>query len=93
MNPQIIHKPKDHRFVIQVENMVAYIEYEQSTNLIDLTHTIVPRELGGQGMGTQLVKYALAYARVKHLKVIPTCSFVAALMDKYVVYQDLRVVS
>lgn len=91
MRIQIVHQPKDHRFIIEIENKVAYIEYEKSKNVLDLTHTIVPREMGGQGLGTQLVKYALAYARVEHLKVIPTCSFVAALMDKHVVYQDLRV--
>ncbi len=90
MNTNIKHNPENSKFEVHVNGFVGYIEYEKSATVIDYTHTIVPPELGGQGLGTELVKYALAYARVEHLKVIPSCSFVAALMDKYVVYQDLR---
>jgi len=65
--------------------MNTEIKYHPQNNRFE-----APRELGGHGLGTELVKYALAYAWVEHLTVIPTCSFVAALMDKHVVYQDLR---
>ncbi len=91
MNTAIKHHLDKKRFEVHIDGFVGYVEYEKSAAVIDYTHTIVPRELGGQGLGTELVKYALAYARVEHLKVIPTCSFVAALMDKHSIYQDLRV--
>lgn len=90
MNTAIEHHPERHRFEIQVDGVTGYIEYEESGDKIDFTHTIVPSEIGGRGIGTDLVKYALAYARVEHLKVIPSCSFVAAMMDNNEVYQDLR---
>jgi len=91
MNTGIKHHPENNRFEVRIDELVGYVEYEKSKGVIDYTHTIVPRELGGRGLGTELVKYALAYARVKHLKVIPTCSFVAVIMGKHAVYQDLRI--
>ena len=91
MNTGIKHHPENNRFEIHIDGYIGYIEYQKTADVIDYTHTIVPPELGGRGLGTELVKYALAYARVEHLKVVPTCSFVAALMDKHPVYQDLRV--
>lgn len=90
MNTGIKHHPERHRFEIQINGVTGYVEYEESAAEIDITHTIVPSEIGGRGIGTDLVKYALAYARVEHMKVIPSCSFVAAMMDKHEVYKDLR---
>ncbi len=90
MNTDITHEPQNNRFEVHTDGAVGYIEYEKSATVINYTHTVVPSELGGRGLGTELVKYALAYARVEHLKVIPSCSFVAALIDKHAVYQDLR---
>ena len=90
MNTAIKHHPERHRFEIHVDGETGYIEYEESAAEIDYTHTVVPKGIGGRGIGTDLVKYALAYARVEHLKVIPSCSFVAAMIDNNDVYKDLR---
>ena len=93
MNTDIQHNQDKQRFEINQDGMTAYISYVLKDQRIEYKHTIVPDALGGQGMGTDLVKYALAYARVNHLKVIPSCSFVAHLMQKHEVYQDLLVAS
>jgi predicted GNAT family acetyltransferase len=90
MNKDIIHIPARNRFEVHTDGFVGFLEYDKSADSINYTHTIIPKELGGRGLGTELVKYALAYARVEHLKVIPSCSFVAALMDEHSVYHDLR---
>lgn len=89
MNLLIENNEAKQRFEIQIENLTGYITYVQYDDYIDYTHTIVPNELGGRGIGTDLVKYGLAFARVHHLKVKPSCSFVAALIEKNKVYQDL----
>ena len=89
MNTGIKHYPENNRFEIHIDGMIGYVEYKKSAAVIDYAHTVVPRKLSGRGLGTELVKYALAYARVEHLKVIPSCSFVAAMIDKHVVYQDI----
>jgi len=93
MNTDIKHNQDKQRFEINQDGMTAYISYVLNNHQINYNHTIVPDALGGQGMGTELVKYALAYARVNHLQVIPSCSFVAHLIQKHEVYQDLLVAS
>lgn len=85
----IKHNKQKQRFEIHLEGHVGYMSYVLNDGVIEYDHTIVPRELGGKGIGTELVKYGLAYARVDHLKVIPSCSFVAAFINKHDVYQDL----
>lgn len=77
------------RFEVHLEGHVGYMSYVLHEGVIEYNHTIVPKQLGGRGIGSELVKYGLAYARVHHLKVRPTCSFVAAYINKHVVYQDL----
>ncbi|WP_223789606.1 GNAT family N-acetyltransferase [Marinicella meishanensis] len=89
MNQNIQHNPKQRRFEITMNGLTAYMSYRLDQAVLEYNHTIVPKALGGQGLGTELVKYGLAYARVHHLKVKPTCPFVAALIEKNPVYQDL----
>ncbi len=89
MNTGIKHNSAAQRFEVMVDGHVAYMSYLLDAQTINYNHTIVPPTLGGQGLGTELVKYGLAYARVNHLQVVPTCPFVAAVINKHAVYQDL----
>lgn len=89
MYKNIIHKTKENRFVLIKDEQIAYLSYRLTDGVIDYNHTIVPKALGGQGIGTELVKYALAYARVNHLTVVPSCSFVAHYIKKHSEVTDL----
>ena len=91
MLKQIRHNQKIHQFEINIEGHTCYMSYVLFDHSIEYNHTIVPKELGGRGIGSELVKYGLAYARVNHLAVIPSCPFVAAIINKNKVYQDLLV--
>ena len=53
------------------------------------THTEVPEAREGQGVGTALIRAALASARARGLTVIPICPFFAAYMRKHAEEQDL----
>jgi len=53
------------------------------------THTEVPPAHEGKGLGTMLIKFALAAARERGLQVIPICPFFAAYMQKHAEVQDL----
>ena len=86
----ITHHPSTHRFELQIEGQTAYEEYALIPAGVAFAHTIVPPELGGRGLGGQLVQHALAWARQKGLKVRPDCSFVRAYMDKHPEYADMR---
>jgi predicted GNAT family acetyltransferase len=53
------------------------------------THTEVPTEHEGKGVGSALIRYSLDAARERGLKVIPICPFFAAYMQKHAEVQDL----
>jgi hypothetical protein len=54
-----------------------------------LTHTEVPEELGGKGVGRGLVKASLDYIASKDYQVAPLCPFVAKFMKKNPDYNHL----
>ena len=58
--------------------VVGWLDYEQEGGDVALTHTVVPEEFSGRGIGKQLALYALQYARDKGWSVLPYCTFVQA---------------
>jgi uncharacterized protein len=87
--PEVRHKIAASRFEIQVENHVAVLNYSQRGNTITFTHTGVPAELEGRGIGSQLARAGLEYAREKSFKVVPLCWFVAGYIERHPEYQSL----
>lgn len=68
----------------------AYIEYSPlGSTTLDLLHTIVPPEAQGEGVGTRLVEQVLGYAREHHLRIVPSCHFVAAYLQEHPEHADL----
>lgn len=86
---EIRHNPAQNRFEFEIDSHLAVLEYRLDDTTISFTHTGVPSELGGRGLGGQLVRAGLDYARAEGLSVIPLCSFVAAYIQKKPEYQDL----
>ena len=85
----ITHRPEAHRFETTIDGQTGYISYKERDNTLIYDHTIVPQSLGGQGVGSALVKHALDFAHDHNKKVIPQCSFVSAYIKKHSEYQDL----
>ncbi len=52
------------------------------TDLMIIDHTEVADELRGKNIGYQLVKTAVEYARVNHIKILPLCPFAKAVINK-----------
>ncbi|MFO7585848.1 MAG: GNAT family N-acetyltransferase [Anaerolineales bacterium] len=86
---EIRHNPEENRFQIEIESYLAVLEYQLDGDTIVFTHTGVPDELGGRGLGSKLVRAGLDYARAQGLRVHPLCSFVASYIEKKPEYQDL----
>lgn len=53
-------------------------------------HTIVPPDIGGQGVAAQLVDALVADAREQGFKIEPQCSYVFAKFDEHPEWADLR---
>jgi predicted GNAT family acetyltransferase len=82
--------PDRHRFEIDLgDGSFAIAEYTLPAGKIMFTHTEVPPAHEGKGLGTMLIKAALAAARERGLQVIPICPFFAGYMQKHAEVQDL----
>lgn len=87
--PDVVRNDAQHRFEIHQDGQLAQLTYDESGDEIALVHTEVPPSLEGDGYGSALAQAALEYARAEHLRVIPSCPFVAAYIQKHPQYQDL----
>ena len=78
-----------HQIEMIVDGHIALAAYRLAPGVITFTHTEVPKELGGRGIGSQLAKGALDQARARGLKVVPLCPFIKGYIDKHPEYGDL----
>ncbi|MDO6572680.1 GNAT family N-acetyltransferase [Staphylococcus pasteuri_A] len=58
-------------------------------NEIDIDHTGVSDEFGGQGLGKKLVYQVVDYARKNNLKIIASCPFAKDVLEKDDSVQDV----
>ena len=78
------------KFYVELEGKRAKINFKlPQEDVIELVHTEVPDEFRGKGVAEEMAKVALQYARDNHLKVIPSCRFVNAYIQRHKEYQDL----
>jgi predicted GNAT family acetyltransferase len=75
----VTHLPDHARF----ESVAAYLTYREADGRFDLQHTIVPEEMGGQGVGGALVQAAVEYARDAGLELVVTCPFAKKWLAKH----------
>lgn len=86
---EVVHDPKIGQFKIDIGRLQAVLNYELEDNVMVFTHTGVPRELEGQGIGAKLAKTGLDYAREHAHKVVPACEFMEVYIRRHREYQDL----
>lgn len=89
MTEVVQNNPAKHRYELEVEGHIAASYYQLSGDIITFTHTEVPKELEGKGIGSRLVKGALDQVRASGLKVVPQCPFVKGYIGKHPEYADL----
>lgn len=79
------------RFVTSVDGGEAYLAWagagEEST--VDYRSTYVPPPARGRGVGTRLVLAALEDARDRGWRVVPTCPFVADVVQRHPEYAEI----
>lgn len=89
MNLEVSHNEAERRFEIDLGDSTALAAYSLHDRAIIFTHTEVPQQHEGHGIGTLLIKAGLAFARRQGLQVVPSCPFFAAYMKKHAEAQDL----
>lgn len=89
-NIQVENNQAKNQFEASLDGKKALLKYEKEADgTLNLFHTEVPEEFEGRGVGGQLVKDALEQIRADHLKIIPSCPFVAAYIKRHPAYQNL----
>ena len=64
-NYELIDNEERHQYEFHIERYVPRIEYiKNKDGVIYLTHTEVPMELGGKGIGSQLVEKVLRILKI-----------------------------
>ena len=89
MGIEVKNDKENERFVAEVEGHKSYLSYLIINDKINLSSTFTPPELRGRGIAKIVVEHALKYARENNLKVIPTCSYVQAFVERNNNYKDL----
>jgi uncharacterized protein len=70
-------------FIGQEGEILAELVYSMvNDNKMIVEHTEVDDSLAGKGVGLQLVKTVVDYARKNHITIIPLCPFAKSVFDK-----------
>lgn len=91
MDPKIKHEKKYQQFTMALEGGEdAELAYATPTaDILDFTHTYVPKLARGEGIANKLIEEGLKYAFENNLKVIATCPAVATYIERHEEYQKL----
>jgi predicted GNAT family acetyltransferase len=85
----VVDNPGKGRFEVHVDGHVGFVTYIKSGNTTYLTHTEVPKELQGRGLGNVLARGVLDRARREGWTVVARCPFIARYIERHPEYQSL----
>jgi len=80
---QITHDSHAHRLSVELEGQTAWLDYALVGEIMSITHTRVPRPIGGRGVAAELMRGALDLAAANGWSVNPVCSYAVAYMKRY----------
>lgn len=86
---EVKHDARRRRFELEADGRTGFLTYILKDGAMVFTHTIVPPELEGRGIGGRIVRAGLDFARAEALKVVPQCPFVGAYIERHPEYRDL----
>lgn len=79
----VIDEAEQHRFVYREDGHEAELVYEANDGRLVLKHTEVPEELGGRGVGGQLVQAVVERASMSGETVVPSCPFTRSWLERH----------
>ena len=92
MSEQVTDNSAMHRFELPIEGSdgaVATAYYRAENGVLVLTHTEVPSEFGGRGIGSTLARGVFEILRATGRKAILRCPFMAAWYARHPEYADV----
>jgi uncharacterized protein len=90
MEVNITHDKKYQQFTAKLGEEEAELAYATpSPEVLDFTHTYVPKSARGKGVANKLIEQGLCYAEENGKKVIATCPVVKKFIHRNPDYQKL----
>lgn len=80
------HNREARRYELDTPHGLAIAAYRDQGGSRLFTHTEVPPQDEGQGLGAQLVRAALDDTKAHGLQIVPACSFVVAFVRRHPEY-------
>ncbi len=76
------HIEQDRRFELEFEGFTSVVSYLLKDNQMYLTHSEVPSELRGKGIGKKLVLETFQYIEDHKIEAIAVCSYIKLVRDR-----------
>jgi predicted GNAT family acetyltransferase len=89
MTLAINHNTKKKQFENHYGGATSVLAYTIDGDTITFTHTDVPKEVAGSGIGGTLAEAGLRYAEASGLKVVAQCPFVSTYIRKHPEFETL----
>jgi uncharacterized protein len=87
----VTNNPDRNRYeaVVDAETVAGFVEYQQTDELVVLTHTEVDPGYEGRGVGGALARAALDDIRERRLKALVICPFILGWLRNHPEHRDL----
>lgn len=83
-------KQNDDTFELYEDGQKAgFMEYIKKEDIIEIIHTEVDEKFGGKGLGRELVRAAVDYARKNDLKIVSSCPYAKKMIIKTPEFKDI----
>lgn len=79
---KLINNKKVSQYEFHIDGQIAKIKYTISGDQVCLNNTIVPKKLGGRGIGTELVAQVLVDIEKEGYHTILECPFIKSYAEK-----------
>ena len=83
------HGRKGAFYIDENGEWVAELTYLKSNGTMIIDHTEVDEKLRGEGVGQDLVRAAVEYARENDLKIRPVCPYTKKVIERTPEFQDV----
>ena len=88
---EVSDNPAEHRFELAIDggHDTAAAYYDAGPDHIILTHTIVPEQFSGRGIGSKLARGVFEALRASGRRAVLRCPFMAAYYARHPEYSDV----
>ena len=91
MDIQVQHDADNTLFYFEVDGMRGELDYrKRNENTVDFHSTFVHENLRERGFATQMIEFALNYARENGWKVEASCPMVAHYLEEHTEFNDMK---